>query len=246
MSEERNYEKEARREGWKPESEWHGDPPQGGFKTAEQFVGDGEEISGLLKTKIGRLEDRIDSLTQSNAEFKQYTDKQFAKEHDKNKQLIADLEAAKAQAITDGDGAAAVRAEKEINGLQAENAPPDNAEHNLLAQQWASENKWYANNKKLGAFADGIAERIVQQGYRGQAYWNELTRQVEETFPEEFENPNRNKAGSVESGGTKEVLDSKAKTWANLPKADKEAANRFIKDIPGFTKEAYVEQYDWE
>ena len=129
MSEERDFEKEARREGWKPESEWHGDPPAGGLKTAEQFVGDGEEISGLLKTKIGRLEDRIDSLTQSNAEFKQYTDKQFAKEHEKNKQLIADLEAAKAQAITDGDGAAAVRADREISSLQADDAPPDDRQY---------------------------------------------------------------------------------------------------------------------
>ena len=246
MSEERDYEAEARREGWKPESEWHGDPPAGGFKTAEQFVGDGEQISGILKDKIGRLEERIDSLTQTNAEFKQFTDKQFAKEHKKNEQLIADLEAAKAQAITDGDGAAAVKADREISSLQVDNTPPDDLQFQADAQRWASENKWYATNQKLSAFADGIADRLVQQGYRGQAYWNELTRQTQENFPEEFENPNRKKAATVESGGTKEVVGSKARTWENLPKADKAAAERFIRDIPGFTKEAFVEQYDWE
>ena len=62
----------------------------------------------MLKGKIGRLEDRIDSLTQTNAEFKQYTDKQRAKDKSKNDQLIVDLEKAKAQAITDGDGIAAL------------------------------------------------------------------------------------------------------------------------------------------
>lgn len=243
MNEERDYEQEARDDGWVPQDDWKGDPEK--HVDAKTFVERGEKISGILKSKIGRLEDRIDSLTQSNAEFKKYTDKQLAREHEKNEKLIADLERAKAQAITDGDGAAAVQAEKDIQSLQKE-VPRDANAYNQLAQEWAAENPWYASNRKLGRFADGIADEIVAQGYQGKAYFNELTRQVREEFPEDFENPNRKKANVVEEGGTKEVSDSKAQTWANLPKEAKEAAKRFEKDIPGFTRDQFVSEYEWE
>ena len=186
MSEERDYEKEALEDGWNPNYEGENKVD------AKTFVERGEKISGLLKGKIGRLEERIDSLTQTNAEFKKYTDKQIQKEHEKNQKLIQDLEALKAQAITDGDGAAAVKAEKDIQNLQ-QTAKPDDS-YNQLAQSWAAQNSWYATNERLGAYADGIADRIIHEGYTGQAYFNELTRRTKEAFPEEFKNPNREKA----------------------------------------------------
>jgi hypothetical protein len=238
MSEERDYEKEALAEGWNPEF----DGP--GKKDAKTFVEDGEKINGLLKGKIGRLEERIDSLTETNAEFKKYTDAQIKREQEKNQSLIRDLEKAKAQAITDGDGAAAVQAEKDIQALESQELPSNNG-YNELAQNWAAENKWYATNEKLGAFADGIADRIISEGYQGQAYFNELTRRTKDAFPEEFENPNRQRANTVEDVGGKGGS-SKEHTWANLPAADKAVANRFISDMPGFTKEQFLAQYEWE
>jgi hypothetical protein len=239
MSDERDFESEALKDGWNPDF----DGP--GKKDAETFVKDGEKISGMLKAKIGRLEDRVDSLTNTNAEFKQYTDKQRSKDKAKNDQLIVELEKAKAQAITDGDGLAAVQADREISNLQdVEPDSPDEA-MKVMSQHWVVENPWYASNQKLGRFADGIADQIINQGYTGQAYFNELTRQVKETFPEEFENTNRSKAGSVETGGNQEVSDSKAHTWANLPAEAKAAAKRFESDM-GMDRKDYVASYEWE
>ena len=241
MSEERDYEAEALADGWNPEF----DGP--GKKDARTFVEDGERISGMLKSKIGRLEERIDSLTHTNAEFKQYTDKQIKRERQEKEAAIANLEKVKAQAITDGDGLAAVQAEREINTLQTQEVrqSPDEAIQQM-SQQWVADNPWYASNKKLGRFADGIADQVIAEGFTGQAYFNELTRQVKEVFPEEFENPNRKKAGSVESGGDKTVDGSEARTWANLPAEAKDAAKRFEKDIPGFKREDYLATYEWE
>jgi len=240
MSEERNYEKEAIADGWNPNF----DGP--GKKDAKTFVEDGEKISGMLKSKIGRLEERIDSLTNSNAEFKQYTDRQIQREKHEKDNAISELEKVKAQAITDGDGLAAVQAEKEINNLQQEPQQSPNEAMNELSQKWVGENPWYNTNQKLGRFADGIADQVISQGFTGQAYFNELTRQVKEVFPEEFGNPNRQKAGSVEDGGGKTVDNSKDRTWANLPKEAKDAAKRFEKDIPGFKREDYVAAYEFE
>lgn len=242
MSDERDYEKEALADGWNPNYE-------GDNKVdAKTFVERGEKINGMLKGKIGRLEERIESLTQTNAEFKQFTDKQREKDANERKKLIEELEQVRAQAITDGDGPAAIKAERDIKEIES-SAPqiePGVEEYNRIASKWAEENKWYAESPKLRIYANGLADELNAMGYFGQAYFDEMTRRVKADHPEEFENPNKLKPGTVEAGGAKEVKDSKAKTWANLPAADKAAAERFIKDIPGFTKEDYIAQYDWD
>lgn len=244
MTEERNYEQEARQDGWVPKEDWKG--PEERWTEAQAFVEKGEKINGMLKGKVGRLEDRVESLMRSNADFKTYTDGQREAQSKRHKQEIAALEDQRAQAITDGNGQEAVRVEREIKQLDSEQPPPVNAEvHSQMAQHWASENQWYATNQKLSGYADGIAERIVQQGYTGQAYFNELTRQVKETFPEEFNNPNKNKPNGVETSGSQETP-SKEQSWESLPAADKKTAERFIRDIPGMTQESFLETYEWE
>jgi len=252
MSDEAGTEVEARKQGWRPESEWKGEPPTDGFKTAEQFVKDGEQVPGILRSRIDKLEEigeqnasRIESLTQTNAEFKQYTDKQLAKEVDKNKRLIAELEGVKAQAITDGDGAAAVKADRDIQSLQPP-AQEQNPELDRLAAEFTTANKWYGTDKELTEYAEFIYPRVVADGYTGKQYYVELARRVESQHPEKFKNPNRDKAGSVETDGNKEVSDSKAQTWANLPDGAKAAARQFEKDIPGFSRDDYLANYEWE
>ena len=245
MSEE--IEQEARKQGWKPESEWKGDPPTDGFKSAEQFVKDGENIPGILKSKISHLENRVDSLTQSNANFKQYTDKQRDKDQAENKRLIGELESVKAQAITDGDGVAAVKAEREINELQVNDPPPNQPQPNPEGESWVASNGWYNENPVLHAQADGVADQLRMQGYDDQSalFFTELTTRVKQAFPNEFENPNRNNAASVEDGGSRDAGDAAEHTWANLPADAKAAATSLITDIPGFTKEEYLENYEW-
>ena len=45
----RDYEQEARANNWVPEEEWKGDPPKQGFKTAQQWVEDGEKILPIVQ-----------------------------------------------------------------------------------------------------------------------------------------------------------------------------------------------------
>lgn len=242
MSEDRDYEKEALADGWNPDFEGEGK------KDAKTFVEDGLKINGMLKGKLGRLEERIDSLTRTNADFKKYTDKQIGKERDENKRLIGELEQVKVQAINDADGAKVVEVERQIHEIQSQEQPEGKSQTNAAGDAWFASNSWYAENPTLHAQADGIADQLRSQGLDDQSafFFQEITSRVKQAFPEEFENPNRKRAGSVEGGGAKEVKDSKDQNWANLPAADKADANRFIKDIPGFTKEQFLEQYEWE
>jgi hypothetical protein len=97
----------------------------------------------------------------------------------------------------------------------------------------------------LQIYADGISERIVQEGYVGQAYFKELTNRVKARFPDKFENKRRTSANNVEVGGELETQVSEAHTYENLPADAKAACDRFVAN--GLTtKEQYVESYEWD
>jgi hypothetical protein len=241
VSEERDFEAEAIEQGWNPNFE-------GPNKTdAKTFVERGEQIAGILKSKNAKLETRINNLEESNRKFGEYHKKTLEKEQKRNAEAIQELEGQLAQAITDGDGQAYTRYNREIDNLKSEQVmPTDDAQAwNQLTQQWVGENPWYTQNPKLAAYADGISDQLRASGYSGQAYFSELTRNVHETFPEEFKNPNKAKANAVDAGGEKGSGNSKAQSYDNLDAEGKRACDDFVKQ--GFmTREDYVKQYDWD
>ncbi len=244
MTEERNYEQEARQEGWRPQEEWKGDPEK--WVDAETFVERGEKISGILKSKVERLEQRLERAEKANQKFGEYHKKTIEKERHKAEQQIHALEEQLAKAVSEGDGQAFTRLNNEINNLKT-NIPKGEFDDGFtdLAQGWLSENQWYNNNQKLAIFADGVADRLRAQGFSGKAYFDELTRIVKDSFPEEFENPNRKKAANVETGEPASEPKVKGKSYKNLPAEAKAACDDFV--AQGFmTREQYVEQYDWE
>jgi len=241
MDEERNYEAEATEQGWNPDFD-------GPNKTdAKTFVEKGEKIAGIANKRVKTLEDRIHRLEDSNKTFGEYHKKTLEQQRQQSEKQIHTLQAEVAQAITDGDGAAYTRASTEIDNLKAASAPVnDQDQWAQMSQRWVGENQWYNTNRKLGRFADGIAEEVIADGYQGAAYFSELSRRVQEEFPEEFKNPNQSKPTGVEaSGEISSTSTSKAKSYKNLPADAKAACDGFVKD--GFmTREAYVETYEFE
>lgn len=241
-AQERDFESEAREQGWRPKEEFNG--PEDKWTDAQTFVEKGEKIAGILKSKVDRLEQRLTAAERANKEFGEYTKKQLKNEKQKSAERVAELETKLAQAITDGDGTEYTRLNREIKKEQ-DNTPQEVQEPDRLAQEWLADNQWYNNDADLQIYADGLADRVVQEGYQGKAYFNELTERVKSRFPEKFESPRKNKASSVEGGGEIDVTDSKAHTYENLPADAQAAADRF--DANGLmTKEDYVKNYEWE
>ena len=225
MDEERDYEAEATEQGWNPNYD-------GENKTdAKTFVEKGEKIAGIANKRVKTLE---------------YHKKTLEQQRQAAEKRIHTLEAEVAQAITDGDGQAYTRASNEIDNLKAASTPVnDQDQWARMSQQWVGENQWYNTNRKLGRFADGIAEEVIADGYQGAAYFSELTKRVQEEFPEEFKNPNKSKPNSVEASGELSSTTSKDKGYKNLPADAKAACDQFVKE--GFmTREAYVENYEFE
>lgn len=232
---ERDYTAEATEQGWRED----------GPLDAQAFVEKGEKIAGILKSKNNRLENRIATLEKSNIEFGEYHKQTLASQKQQNAERVAALEGQLAQAVTDGDGEKFQKTRNEIESLKPVPIQDSSQDSwNQLSQDWTNDNKWYSENRKLGAYADGISDQIRSEGYSGKAYFSEITKRVREDFPEEFDNPNKSKAGAVEAGGPVTEV-SKAKTYESLPADAKAACDGFVKD--GFmTKEDYVKNYEFE
>lgn len=243
MSEARDFESEARAGGWVPEAEWQGNPDKKPktFLSAEQFVLRGENMAGHMKRELQKVQ-------QTSAEFRNYMDAQLKKEKDRADKAIADLKTQQAQAVSDGDGASFQRLSNEIDQVQAEiNSQPSapNSQNTGMppeAVEFQSENPWYGTDTNRTAFADGIANQIVSEGYTGKAYFNELARRVNEVFPTQTKAPSTPDVEQPQSG---QVSNPGSQTYDSLPAEAKAECDGFVKSIPGFTKETYLEQYDW-
>jgi hypothetical protein len=243
---ERDYETEAREQGWRPKEEFSG--PEEKWTDAQTFVEKGEKIAGILKSRVDRLESRLSAAESANKEFGAYTKQQLDRQKQESAQRITELESQLAQAVTDGDGQAFTRLNNEISKerdsipVEGQNQP----DYNKLSEDWLRDNQWYNLDPDLQIYADGLAERVVQEGYQGKAYFNELTDRVKARFPEKFENPRKQGANNVDAGGEIETPDSKqAHTYENLPADAKAACDRFVAQELT-TQEDYVENYEWD
>jgi hypothetical protein len=247
--EERDYETEARKDGWVPLDEWKGDPEQ--HKSAEQFVEDGEKITGILKSKLTRTEQkvedlgkRVDELLATNKQFGEFTKKAQEREKKEKESLISELEGLRKKAVDEGDGEAFTNADRQLTELRAEPEPQEPI--SPAGMQWLEDNDWYQKDDAMSAYADRISDRLREQGYvdQSEAFFNELTTRVKDRFSDEFENKNRSRPNGVESGH--EAGTSKSKTWDSLPAGAKREFESFARDIPGYTKQQYLADYEWE
>jgi len=242
-----DYETEARSQGWRPKDEWKGDPEQ--WKDAQQFVEDGKNILPLVQSKNRKLEEKLNELTamvdrlnDSNRKLNEWSQKSIEKEKAEKESLREQLRAARKQAVAEGDGEAFDEAERQLEQLKE--SPAQNTSGQLTAEQqeWLNQNSWYGKDDQLTAFADGMAERLNARGYYGTAYFDKLTEEVKSAFPQKFE---RKSAPTVEGEGKKESSRPKGRTFDDLPEDAQKLCKEFERDIPGFTKEQYLEQYDW-
>jgi hypothetical protein len=247
MTEERNYEEEARKEGWVPQEEWGRDPDE--WKPAKDFVETGEKINGILKKKLSSLESRIQEAEEANRKFGEYHKQTIQQEKQRSKQTIQELQTQLARAVSDADGQEYLRLQGELDNAKRAEAslPSEEKEWNDMSNRWISQNPWYQSNQKLSIFADGISDRVRAEGYTGQAYFSELTRRVQDNFPEEFENKNKERANAVETSAKPSGSQNnpKKRTYNDLPPDAKKACSQFVKE--GFmTQDEYLKNYGWD
>jgi hypothetical protein len=245
-----NYEELAKADGWVPKDDWKGDPTR--WADAKTFVERGATILPIVQAKyrktleaVDELKKKVGDLEAGNREFGEYHDKVVAREKAENERLITQLTAAREKAITDGDGQTFTKVDRELKEAERAQAAPPKLPADT--QAWLTENTWYQTDQVLRSFADGLSDLVKSENptLRGRAFLDKLTERVQAEMPHKFKNSRREET-ITEGHERKQGSNSKAKTFDNLPEVAKAACARYERTIPGFTKEKYLSQYDWE
>lgn len=247
----------AKLQGWVPKEDFRG--PEEKWKPAEEFLKVGEDRwpvqNERIKTLEGRLGSTLEKLDRQGKSITEFVEFQKGRDQRAVETAKRELKEEQLKAVTDADPDKFLRLEKEIDDLerQPEKKPEEKVEGEIPPgyPEWTAENEWYETDIELTVYADQVAGIIKRKNPNlgGKAYFDKVGQAVKEKFPEKFENPNRNAppavaggAGGADEGGG----GGKQHTYGNLPPEAKTACEQFVRDIPGFTKEQYCKDYDWE
>jgi hypothetical protein len=192
-------EQQAMEQGWVPQDEWEGDPDQ--WRPAKEFLDRGE----LFK--------KIEDQNRTIKEFKRALD-DLKGHHAKTRETeyaraIQALKAQKIAALEDGDAAAVVKLDDQIDLVKDEQSKLKQAAFEPQEQvnseftNWVDKNKWYDTSQPMRAYADALGRDLAYKGLTPGEVLKEVERQVRDEFPQKFRNANRDKPGAVESSTNK-------------------------------------------
>src|ERR1022692_4154722 len=228
-SEQEAIEAEASAAGWK----------SNGKLDAKTFL-EQKEIKKQLEEVTARLKKQEEAAERIREHQEKAHQKELALIKSEATSQLASLKALKAEAIRNGDGEAVNEIDERIDVAkdrikEAEKPPveiakskeqekvkePEQTPPHVDFEPWKAENKWFTENKKLGEFAYAQALMLKNNGSTlvGRGFFDLVKEKVREHYPDEFGNPNRKRAGAVETSHTATAY--KGKTVDDLDKAGK-------------------------
>lgn len=248
----------ARRLGWVPKEEFRGDPDK--HRSAEDFLERGTTILPILQKDNERLHSRLNEMEttlretrEASKELLEFTSKSEQRAYERAK---ADIEARIEEGAASADPTVVRQGMRDLDALNKEQvkpAPKVDAKPAVagdpIIQDWIGKNEWFTKSPVLGSFATetfGDLER-AKPGASKAELLAETERKTREKFPEKFGiNPMRDGASSVAtpSGQAAQRKPGK-KTYDDLPADAKAACTKFMRTIPGYTREKYVADYEW-
>lgn len=257
-------EAEAKEYGWAPKENFKG--PEDKWKPASEYVEWAKQSGRLPRGEFDKVVKQLPAIRQENEQLKSQlkeineTLNQFvefsskAEERAFNKarqELAAKIE----QAAATADPAAARAALAELETLKPEAPKPKPKDErpavapDPVIQDWISKEEWYLKDRALNAYATDIYGELerAQPGLSKSELLAETKRKTVAKFPEKFGiNPAREGAAAVATpSGETAPRKSNKKTYNDLPPEAKQACDKFVKQIPGYTREKYVADYDW-
>lgn len=233
---ERDYESEARAQGWKPQEEYQGE----NWVDAKTFVERGDKYVGILKDRFDKVERRLKYQEELNESLKRQYHRLEAQRKREVDDLVKQLEKERRNAITNGDGEAFDKAEKALNEVKEvqlemektstvktqEDPPP-------WAIAWMQENEWYGKDKALTAVAEAYAVELRQaQPFLGEReFMDRVAEYVKTEMPHKFQNKNKKQVADVEIDDRRPAQTSGGKkSYNTLPPEAKKEFNRFVRE----------------
>lgn len=264
-----DYEYEARRKGWRPETEYTG--PEGKWVDAKTFVERGERFTKKLEGEIATLKKQIDGFEGTKAQFRKFFDDQMAKRDKEHTDAINALRVQRSQATRDGDDELAVELEDRIEATrkqqadlkseaaaaaterQAEAPNEQAAVTSPVLVEWIAEgNEWFQKDEVLTKHAIEVGKQMRKDGEKrmGRAFLELVKEQVKSDFPRRFKEleaaggARQNASGGAGQGGTGTGNQAayNGKTERDLPAEDLAIMRQFVKDGL-YTKDAFLKSY---
>lgn len=257
---ERDFESEARVQGWRPKDEFRGNPDA--WTDAETFMRRADEVLPLIKKQNAHLKREIDDL-------KKLVRKVAKSEQEAHTHALAEIRAEMRDAVESGDTAAFDRLEKKADKIREEirDDTPGLA-HGEDPQDafdaFREGNAWYdkanlasASETEVEArlYADRLADKFVKQGLQETLspteFFAKIAEDTEAKFPNLKAKTPRPKPASDVAGVTRPGIGSRARTGANLPADAKAQATRFFNNgvikAKSLTEalDKYAVNYDW-
>lgn len=243
-------EADARLMGWVPKDEFRGNPDE--WMDAEAFVRRGREITPILRKNNERLLNKVRELETKLMEDRN-TFGEFRKYHEttlenQRASALAQLKAARKEAIANSDGDAFEQIEEHIKQVEAFKGPEVKpaakpVEHPPEVKAWFDKNSWYQEDIVLQDVANEVAERLARgrPDLQGVEFLETVKTIVTERMPQKFKNPARNGPAQVE--GASPRAPKGGKSYNDLPAEAKAMCDLFVRDIPGFTREEFISEY---
>ena len=268
-----DIEARARRYGWKPKEQFGGKPEL--WVDAPEFIQRTEQSLPLARQANAKLEREVAELKRTNEtlvgevretkqtldEFRTYATRGEQRAYERAKRELQDRLATQTAA---GDVAGVTQTASEIAALEREAPPaqrreeppppPDKKSAEQRPQiapevlQWTQDNPIIWNDPVLNPTATALHGEYLRTkpGLTLTQNLEEVKHEIMRRFPERFGNPRRMTPAAVEppaSGGPPPKGDGRQ--FKDLPEDAKAAFRRWKKQIPTFTEEEYLAQYDW-
>lgn len=239
-------EEKARSQGWVPLEEFRGDPNQ--WRDAKTFVERGEIIIPIMKERNEKLERKLHDMEGSVKELVEFSKKAEERAYQRARN---DLEVKRLMAVENADTEAFREAERELDSLQKQKeaaAPARGFEEPPEMKAFRQTNgSWYDVDPDMTAEADALGIAYAKQGLPYGKILEKVQDRIKALHPAKFANARREQASAVEfSNDTGLPRKSSTKDYAHLPADAKAQCDKFIRDIRGFTKDDYVNNYEWE
>lgn len=202
--------------GWKPQADYTG--PEGKWKPAKDWIKGGRDVERGLKETVKGLRDTVDRLAKSASK---QTERML-------KEQAEDINARFAQAVENKDAKGAAAASLEMQQLQREATAETGGD---VEGEFAKQNPWYGKDEDATDYAVTISQREAKKGKSIPEQLEAVDKAVRKRFPELFDETAApaGKAPPAVATPSRAAAAPRAKGYADLPPAAKEAAEKFVK-----------------
>jgi hypothetical protein len=254
-----DVEERAKTMGWVTMEDFKGDPDK--WTSAEDYVDKADNIMPIMRAQnrkyeeelkaksIGwkKTEEELAALKKTVENIVRINTNVSEREYERAMETIRN-EQATAIENNDGEKFKALEAQKDTlvkNRPEKVEIVKEDPPVNPEFTKWVTHNTWYNDDPELRNYSDYMASVVSRENpqLEGEALFEAVKNRVKATFPDKFENPNRNKAGDVD-GGTNQggSGEKKNKSYRDLPADARSACDRFVAEGL-MTREEYAKDY---